>query len=203
MGRTGLFMILVAVIITGCNGKNISNNNPGHSNTVINLQIVQNDREIEITDNTAELKRNSFSLIFKFNVQDSLLVNASYTPDTFNKSKSGVPISQLSAFQGTAAAEELFNRNQSLFISDKTPGLWYFTSESDHRFNRATQTGSYYICQRDIKKIINLDQENTETDIIDVTEDNIYLVFIKSRWNEDFTKRIELSRRVLRIKFSI
>lgn len=191
-----LFILLI--FIASCTG----NKSVKKVNNSFDISIMQNGQIIEIVDNTAVIKRNNFSVIIKFRNPDGILINASFNPESYNNAIIGNPLSELKGFKSTGIADVLFNPEGSLFISDEAPNYWYYTNENDHRFNSVTKLETEIICQRDIKKIINID-DNSETDIINLEKDGIYLVFIKSYWSEDFTKQVETARKTLQIKFSI
>jgi len=196
--RAGIFLLFLLIISCSENKRTSLK-----MEEKLQISVIQNNIEIPIKEDTVELRRNSFSILIKFKKPDSVLVNASFSPETYNNSQYGNAINELTGFRNAPIAEELFNKNRILYVSKSVPGIWYYTNESDHRFNNIVIDGSTIICQRDIKKIINLDEKNSENDIIDFEKDNIFLVFIKTRWSEDFTREVEISRRVLKINFSI
>ncbi len=169
----------------------------------LEIAIFQNGREIKINDDTVDIKKNVFAVVIIFNSPDSVLVSASFEPETFNALQYGNPMEKVPGLQNAAIAEELFNKDGVLYVSKTTPGIWYYADDNDHRFNKIDKINSRFYCRRDIKKIIQLDNKNSQTEIMDITENAIYLSFIRTRWSEDFTQEVEISRRTLKINFSI
>ncbi len=39
-------------------------------------------------------------------------------------------------FQSTGMAEEMYNKDQEMFLMDSAPSYWYYTGVKDHRFDK-------------------------------------------------------------------
>ena len=59
------------------------------------------------------------------------------------------------------------------------------------------------ICQRDILSIADIDSGSQAIELNKLKKDTIYLVIITVDWNEDYTKMIEKSRKLIKLKFII
>jgi hypothetical protein len=191
---------ILALIITfyGCSAdKNIRKN----SLDIIDVSIEQGGNTISIIDDTAEIRRTNFYLQFKFDQQDSILINASFLAETFNNAKEGLPLNELAGFRNTGIAEEPFNKDSVIYVSHDSPNFWYYTDDSDHRFNSILKNENGYICTREITGIINLDGSGEKVDLIKIKQKEIFLVIIKSEWNEDYTRMIERNRKIIKLKF--
>ncbi len=199
--RAWAMFILTAMTLVffSCSGKNLKQVN----REPLEIFVFQSGQEVPIHDDTVEIKKNFFSVVIVFNSPDAVLVNASFESETFDALDSQEPMNKIPGFSNTPIAEELFNKDEVLYISNHTPGIWYYTDDADNRFNEIDKINSGFYCRRNIKKIINLDENNSETNIMDITQNTIYMGFIKTRWSEDFTTEIEISRRKLKIVFSI
>jgi hypothetical protein len=190
----------VALIITfqGCSAdKNIRNENLD----LIDVTIEQGGNTISIIDDTAEIRRSAFSLKFKFHQQDSILVNASFQEETFNNAKEGLALNELTGFKNTGIAEELFNKDSIIYLSFDSPNFWYYTDDSDHRFNKVLKNENGFICTREVNGIVDLDGSAEKIDLIKIKQKEIFLVLIKSEWNEDYTRMIEKNRKIIKLKF--
>ena len=200
MKKNLLIIISLIFICYGCSSeKNIKD----EVSDIIDVTIEQGGNRINIVDDTAEIRRTKFSIRFKFSRPDAILINASFHPETFNNAKEGLPLYELKGFKNTLIAEELFNRDEVIFISLDSPNLWYYTDDSDHRFNNVLKSENGYLCTREISGIIDLDGAGDKIDIIKVKQNEIFLVIIKSEWNEDYTKMIEKNRKMIKLKFII
>ncbi len=200
MNKFLCFLILSFFTLYGCSAdKNIKNDILNQ----IDVSIEQSGNNISIVDDVAEIRRTSFSIKFKFAQPDSILINASFHAETFNNAKEGLPLSELSGFKNTGIAEELFNKDMVLYISLDTPNFWYYADDSDHRFNSVLKSESGYSCTREISGIVDLNGSGNKTDIIKIKQNEIFLVIIKSDWNEDYTRMIEKSRKIIKLKFII
>ncbi len=199
MKRIMITIIIIAALLTGCGGNNIKDTTPRS----IEVYIEQGGNRIEVKDNTAELRRMPFSFIFNFSKPDSIFVSASFSSDTFNNAGAGLQLEELTGFKNAGVDEEPFNKDNLLYISANTPNLWYYTDNSDNSFNLIKKHEKGIICQRDITSVSDVDSGNQVTDISKLKKDSIYLVFLSVDWNEDYTRMIEKSRKLIKIKFII
>ncbi len=200
MNKSLYFILALIITFGGCSAdKNIKNENFD----LIDVSIEQGGNIISIIDDTAEIRRTNFYLKFKFVQQDSILINASFQAETFNNAKEGLPLNELTGFKNTGIAEELFNKDSVIYLSFDSPNFWYYTDDSDHRFNNVLQNENGYLCTREISGIVDLDGTGEKIDLIKIKEKEIFLVLIKSEWNEDYTRMIEKNRKIIKLKFII
>ena len=191
-------MVLINFALINCSNKKIIKDEIADR---IDVYVEQGDQDIAIIDDTVEIRRRKFSLIFKFKQPDSVLVNASFHPETFNNACVGLPLDELSGFEDTGIIEELYNKNSALYISYKSPNFWYYVDDKDHRFTSIVKTEKEFICRREIASLIDFDGSGDNNNIGNVMQKELYLVIVKSDWNRDYTKRIEKSRRMIKFKF--
>ncbi len=199
MKKFPFIIMLLAVMIAGCGGKDIKNTQP----RIVEVFIEQAGNRIDIKDNTAEIRRMPFSFIISFSRPDSIFINASFSSESFNNAQAGLSLNELIGFRNPGIDEEPFNKQNILHISNNTPNLWYYTDDTDHRFNLIKKHERGIICQRDIVSIADIDSESQKTDINKLKKDTIYLVIVTADWNEDYTKMIEQSRKLIKLKFII
>jgi hypothetical protein len=198
--KKSIYILAALVLYYGCSSdKNIKTD----ISDSINVAIEQGGNVINIIDDTAEIRRTKFSIKFKFPEPESILVNASFKSETFNNAWEGLPLGDLSGFKNTGIAEDLFNRESVIYLSKDSPNFWYYADDADHRFNSVLKNENGYLCSRDISGIIDLDGSGEKTDLIKIKENTIYLVIIKIEWNESYTKMIEKSRKLIKLKFVI
>lgn len=193
-------MLIFITILAGCSSKTIIED---INTDIINLKVVQNGETAEIRENTVQLRRAPFSLIFTFPRPDGLLIHASMNNRNYLQAETGAPLSDLPGFRNTSISEELFNRESMMYVSDDSPSYWYYTDETDHRFNSVTATDQGLICRRDINSITDITTGKNLLLSGQEAGDTVYIVIIKADWNRDYTERIELSRRLLKITFNI
>ncbi len=200
MNKLLCIIILCFSAFYGCSpDKNIRNDVQNQ----IDISIEQGGNIINIVDDEAEIRRNAFSIKFKFTQPESILINASFQSETFNNAREGLPLSELAGFKNTGIAEELFNKDGVIYLSHDTPNFWYYAEDSDHRFNSILKSESGITCTREISGIADLDGKGDKIDIIKIKQNEIFLVIIKSDWNEDYTRMIERSRKIIKLKFII
>lgn len=198
MNKPSFFLFTLTIILCGCStGKNIKN----IPDAIIDVSIEQSGSSINIKNDTAEIRRTGFSFKFKFSQPDTVLVHASFSSETYNKAKAGLPLEELSGFKNTGIVEELFNKDSVIYLSFNSPNFWYYADDKEHKFNSVLKTGAGYLCTRDISGVVDLDGNGEKTDILKIRQNEIYIVIIKIEWNEDYTKMIETNRKILKLKF--
>ncbi len=193
-------ILIFIIILSGCSSKTVIEDvNP----QIIDLKVIQDGERVEINENTVQLRRAPFTLLFTLLQPDGFLIHASIDDTTYAKAEAGYPLSELPGFSNTSISEELFNRESLIYLSSDSPSYWYYTDETDHRFNSVTPSDNGYICRRDINSIIDI--STGEKMLIEGQKKNntLYLVVIKADWNRDYTERIELNRKLLKITFNI
>ena len=191
-------IVLINIAFINCSNKEIIKDDITDR---IDVSIEQGDQNISIVDDAVEIRRRKFSLIFKFKQPDSVFVNASFHPETFNNAYEALPLDELSGFKDTGITEELYNKNSALYISYKSPNYWYYVDDNDHRFTSIVKSEKEFICKRDITNFIDFDGSGDKNNIGNIMQKELYLVIVKSEWNRDYTKRIERSRRMIKFKF--
>lgn len=195
-----LFIIIIALTIAGCSSSTVIEDT---SLNEINISIMQNNEIIEPENDTYRLRRAPFSIRLTFKQPDGLLVHASLNDRTYLKAESSHPLNELPGFSHTSISEELFNMESVIHISETAPGYWYYTDERDHRFNSVIPENRGYICIREISNIINVDSGKDPIPLSRMSGDTLYIVIMKTDWNQDYTKRIELNRKYFKIIFNI
>lgn len=167
------------------------------------IEIMQDGKEIPIRGHYVKLKKKPFTLIvYLTDKKDSnILVNASFDPGSFENARTGKNINEIAGFEETGMAEESMNKDRTLMISKSAPHYWYYESYKDHRFNGITRMNGELKCRRTVEKIMIRDTTREYVDIEKINQNEIYFVFMKAKWNKDFTKRTELQRDYLKIMF--
>ncbi|HOP28737.1 MAG TPA: hypothetical protein P5120_01690 [Spirochaetota bacterium] len=190
-------IILLTMMIAGCGGKGIKDTQP----RLVEVFIEQAGNRINIKENTAEIRRIPFSFIINFSRPDSIFINASFSSESFNNALAGLPLDELIGFRNPGIDEEPFNKQNILHVSNAAPNLWYYTDDTDHRFNLIKKYEKGIICQRNIHSIADIDSEGQKTELNKLKNGIIYLVIVTVDWNEDYTKMIEKSRKMIKLRF--
>jgi hypothetical protein len=193
-------ILIFIILLSGCSSKTVIEEINPH---IINLKIIQDRETVEIKDNTVQLRRAPFTLLFTLLQPDGFLIHASIDDKTYAKAEAGYPLSELPGFSNTSISEELFNRESLIYLSEDSPSYWYYTDETDHRFNSVTASAEGYICRRDINSIIDISTGKNMLLNGRGKNDTVYIVIIRADWNRDYTERIELNRKLLKITFNI
>jgi len=170
---------------------------------IFSIAIEQDGKPVEIKDHIAILKRKQFTIVLYFSKVDEigLLVNSSFESKSFDSAANGKPISEIAGFAETGMAEYPFNKLKELMITNSAPHYWYYKNKDDHRFDEVKKKENQWVCKRLVSGFMDRDGTRKSFDIDTVDKNELYLVFIKAKWNKDFSKRIEKQRDYLKIIF--
>jgi len=189
--------ILTGAVVLSCGG----GQKKSLQQDFIDLYLEQDGRIINIIDDTAMINRKQFRFVFSFRQPDGILLNASFEPASYESAASGTPVENIPGFSNTGIAEEPFNPEYQMFISNDSPNYWYYADETDSRFDSVTKDETGFKCRRTISSFIELQGKAEKKEISKLKHDTIYIVISMIEWNDDFTKMIERSRRYFKIKF--
>ena len=128
-------ILIFIIILSGCSSKTVIEDVNPH---IIDLKVIQDGEKVEINENTVQLRRAPFTLLFTLLQPDGFLIHASIEDTTYSKAEAGYPLSELPGFSNTSISEELFNRESLIYLSADSPSYWYYIDETDHRFNSVT-----------------------------------------------------------------
>jgi hypothetical protein len=154
-----------------------------------------------IQDHQVILKKRAFTILLYFRGPEAVLVNAAFTPDSFDQARTGIPLKNISGFSDLGMAEEAFNPKTLLMISTQAPHYWYYENEASHRFNDVIVRDGTLICHRIVAQAMYRDTTRMLVPIRDLREDALYLVFIKTEWAKDFSQQFEKQREYVKVLF--
>ena len=160
------------------------------------VYIEQKGKIIKSENEEVTLKKSAFDIVIEFTEPAGVLINASFNSQSYSFAHKGIPKNEISGFKNTGMAEHLSNPDNEILISFDAPSYWFFENEEKHRFNSVQYKKGKYICKRTIENFYDVDSgKNT---IVEEVEDPLYLVFIMSEYNQDFTKENELKRKMIK-----
>ncbi|MBN1533959.1 MAG: hypothetical protein JXA20_14915 [Spirochaetes bacterium] len=191
-------VVVVLLCAAGCGG---DDNLRRYGFTNFRVVIEQDGLVKQAENSEVELERKPFRIRLYFIDNDSVFVNASYSPAAFDAAMAGRPIEDVPGFGDPAITEEPFNRESVLNISDRVPNFWYYAGDGEHRFSTVSRVNDLLLCDREIARVSNADVPGDEKDIAATRQDAIYLVFAQLRWSDDYTRKIEYKRECLKITF--
>jgi len=191
---------LMIIAVSGCIKKTGDKPvEPGFQHFKISIE--QDNLVKGINNNEVLLEKKPFTIVISFLLPDRIFVNASYAPDSYNKAGMGMEVSELIGFKNTEIPEELFNKEDVLMISNKSPNYWYYANKNEHRFSEVIKKGGVLICSRKISNVLVFDKLKKKIAVTKITADTIYLVFMKLEWNDDYSKKIEKKRELIKLIF--
>ena len=161
----------------------------------------QDGKVIPVENQQVILKKKTFTIILYFTQPEGVLVNASFYPKSFEQARMGIPLKDIAGFSDLGMAEEAFNPKTLLMLSSEAPHYWYYHNATDHRFNDVIQQDGKLLCRRIIAQVMYRDNSRRLVPVRDIRENELYLVFMKTEWTNDFSQQIEKQRDVVKIIF--
>lgn len=191
-------IIIVAVMMWG--GVGVSTQSLADSYFSVGIQ--QDGRDVPIQDHQVVLQKKTLTIVLYFPRPEGILLNASFSSESYEKAKRGEPFDQIPGFTDLGMAEENFNPQTLLIVSKTAPHYWHYHQDGDHRFNDITQRNGMFVCRRIIAQIMNRDTTPQKLTLVkDLPEQELYLVFMKTEWSQDFTQQFEKQREYVQVIF--
>jgi hypothetical protein len=199
------------VLVSGCdedvNARSspqaVSTPRPSH----FTLGIEQDGKRIPTQSDrhTVKLQKKPFAIVFYFEEMSSMLVQASFGPQTVQAAREGKPMDQVIR-EDAAIVEELLNTNFLLYLNDR--GFyhnWLYLGPQTHRFDAVDgfvevpkKEGGGYLCRRTVRK---LEIDGQAIPIEGCPRDRIYMVFFKADRIPGSQRRAERQRDWLILEF--
>ncbi len=196
-----ILLIVLGCICCSCGSGQKTSSTFSH----FKVEFIQDGVLKPINNHDVTLLKKSFTIIIYFKSADSIFVNASYKPDCFNAILEQKKLQEIPGFEGVGIQEELFNPDKFINISDTSPNYWYYNSHNEHRFNKTSILKKPFKirCERKIENVSFTLVDNTpkKIGVSEITQNALYLVFLKLVWNSDYTRRIEQKRDYFKINF--
>lgn len=164
----------------------------------IQVQVKQNGAIVPINNGVVHLKSNDFVFEVTSNNIESFLIGATFDKDIY-RSALGEADLEVPWFESTAVADEMFNPNKELIVSDEAPSYWFYTNASDHRFDRNPKgNAKHWVGSRTIK-VLN-DLANYKNIPLTKFKDTVYVFFYSPVYDDEYnlTKVITLSNIILK-----
>jgi hypothetical protein len=198
MKRLAILLLIVAAALPSCVRKN-SSSSPGFQHFKISIE---QDGLIRDGENyTVSLKKQPFTIIVSLASPGAIFINAWLKPDSFAAALRGDAIDDIPGFRDPGLDEELFNKDETLTLSATAPNFWHYAGETDHRFTEVIARPDALLCRRNIAHLNVMDQKK-KIDLRNLRENELFLVFMKVEWNNDFSRKIEIKREFVRLDFS-
>lgn len=166
------------------------------------MEIIQNGERVPLVDNSYELKREPF--VFRFTIPSPMAVsvNASFKPDSYQKTEAGEPMKTIEGFKWGGMADYRFNSEKSLLISDLAFNYWYYTASDDHRFDHNVTHGENITCLRTVEMIFDTNPDETvKIPVGELEERTIYLSifsFTRDEEGEPVEKQREYTKLIFK-----
>lgn len=161
----------------------------------------QNGVPVPVENHEVVLQKDAFTLVFYFPDREGILVNASVTPESFERARAGRAFKEISGFSDLGMAEEAFNPRALLLLSTQAPHFWYYANAAEHRFNEVQEENGLLVCRRIVANVMYRDTTKQLLPLRQMPEQALYLVFMKTEWTKDYRQQIEKQRDYVKIVF--
>ncbi|MGB0984796.1 MAG: hypothetical protein ACPG19_12175 [Saprospiraceae bacterium] len=188
----------VLVLLIGCTptqkADNKSNSQKEKTKEVVanipslKFEIYQNGKVVKPKSSIIKLKKSPFIIKFEVTKAEGIFLQASYSEDWYQL-KDNELIPDRAYISPKAMAEENFNTDKDLIISNEYYASWFFDEKEDwYRMSRAKKTSNGFKAEVDVE---NLFIREPTKKVIKVEEANqpIYLfVFIPDEGNQEYVR---------------
>ena len=165
------------------------------------LIIIQNGKTITPDQNDKiTLEKKPFELVFIFKRETKVLLNASLDSTSFNQAAEYEDVNKIKGYGWSGLAEGRNNKGKELFIHDLAPSMWYYSDESDNRFDKIEFKKRNIVCTRTIKQFLLLENDNKVVKVEDI-DSSIFLIFSSYKYDTKAKKVHEFERKRLKIDF--
>lgn len=100
----------------------------------IQIQIIQGGNIIQPNDDVYILDGKEFSFDVTSENMEGFLIGATLHSDLY-KSALGDGDLEVAWFENTGVADDLFNPNKEIIVSDEVASYWFYTNSKEHRFD--------------------------------------------------------------------
>lgn len=166
----------------------------------LKVVIKQDGKVIEPVNDVYDLKKSPFVFEFTTANLEGFLVGVTTNKDIYAGAV-GAFNTEVPWFQSTGMAEEMYNKDQEMFLMDSAPSYWYYTGVKDHRFDKNPKGNSkQWTATRTITRFydIMVDQPVNLKDM----DDSVYLLMYEPTYNKeyDLTGKKNLFQATLRFR---
>lgn len=157
------------------------------------IEFYQDGEKKEIIDNEVILEKKAFLIKVTYTAgkESTLLFNLRLDGKNY---KAALKNKMLDVTPASGFAEYQHNLGESLYISNQSYNAWYVDSKENHRYNKITQEGDQWICERSTKVFNIMENGGVEVKVEDLAQDKLYGVFFQNMdvWSDVVKPRIIL-----------
>ena len=111
------------------------------------IALEQDGQPVQVVDHAARLGKKPFTLVFMFRAPDSVLVNASANPQSYEAARAGTPLERIGGFGSAGLIEGARNTDQEVILSDTDYQYWFYSTPSMNRFDKTREEGGLIVCR--------------------------------------------------------
>lgn len=148
----------------------------------LQVAIKQDGKVIQAVNGIYQLKKAPFAFEITASSIEGFLIGATTDEEVYQSAVA--PFNpEVSWFQNTGLAEDLYNKSKELNLMDLAPSYWYYTDAKDHRFDK-NPVGDFdqWTAKRSVKTFFDV-MINQAIDIKNFDE-NVYLLMYEPEYDE-------------------
>ncbi len=143
------------------------------------IEVYQENKKIDIQNNTVYLKRMPFELHFILNEPQGIAINACLSDTNMTDLIQGKPLNDMHPYL-YGMAEELHNPDREILINSNAPSYWYYEDSITHRFSSVSISADKIEGIRYIQQMTNV--ETGEILQVNQFPSRLYLGLITCEW---------------------
>ncbi|MEJ5056194.1 hypothetical protein [Sphingobacterium sp. MYb382] len=151
---------------------------------LFSVRFIQDGQKVPLAENnTVNLKKKPFQIQLSHILDEGVLIGATFDKDLYRSAMGDADL-EVMWFSNTGMADDMFNDDKSLMMSDEAPSYWFYTSKEQHRFDHdPKESNGRYLGTRTIENLALLDPYRMVP--IKNVKKNLYLVFYESSYDAE------------------
>jgi len=144
--------------------------------------IRQDGQDLPVVKGHVSLHRRPFQVVIRMKSKGAVQLNASTNPKLYQAARRGASVAAVIPLAGTGMAENDFNPDRDLMLTDEGYHYLHHQGPESHRFDQVRPDGNGFVCVRSVDKLSG-QQAGEATPVSAFKSEVLYLVLIKSRFD--------------------
>jgi hypothetical protein len=157
----------------------------------------QDTIRINLEEPIISLEKKPFKIFFEMSEQMSISVNASFSPNTYNKMTKGILISDIETFNSKIIKEK--SEKYDLLISEDRTSAWYCFDNVENNFDKCFKKGGKVVTIKDVNTFIV--EPDSAVFAISEIDKTLFMSFVIFDTDSVTGEKKEFQRETVKIKW--
>lgn len=150
----------------------------------IEIQIKQGGNLVQPKNHVYHLKSEAFSFEVASQNIDGFLIGATMDDDLYRSALGDADL-EVAWFDNTGVADDMFNPDKEIIVSNDVASYWFYTNSKEHRFDKTPKgNAKSWVASRTISNL-NMLTDNTILPISKMKK-SLYVYFYHPIYDEDY-----------------